>query len=145
MSRHEGSATKVWTSRSEAETEAVGAELAELLPEGSVVLLSGDLGAGKTVLVRGLAVALGVDRRQVQSPSYSLIHEYEGLSGRLVHVDLYRLDPEQVPSLGLDDLLYGAGYKAVEWAERLPEIPDGAVRVTVSEEPAGRRIELCRS
>lgn len=145
MSRHEGSATRVWTSRSEAETEAVGAELAELLPEGSVVLLSGDLGAGKTVLVRGLAVALGVDRRQVQSPSYSLIHEYEGLSGRLVHVDLYRLDPEQVPSLGLDDLLYGAGYKAVEWAERLPEIPDGAVRVTVSEEPAGRRIELCRS
>lgn len=136
---------KVWTSHSEADTEAVGAELARLLPEGTTLLLSGDLGAGKTVLVRGLAAALGVDRRQVQSPSYSLIHEYEGTAGRLVHVDLYRLEPEDVPSLGLDELLYGAGYKAVEWAERLPQEPPDAARVTLSTGPDGRRIELHHS
>ena len=132
----------VWTSRSERETEAIGAELASRLPDGTVLLLSGDLGAGKTVLVRGLACALGVDRRQVQSPSYGLIHEYQGGTVPVVHVDLYRLEPEDVPSLGLDELLAGPGLKAVEWAERLPETPPRAVRVTLAAEGESRRIEL---
>lgn len=139
---------KSWRTESEAQTEAAGAELAEILaplPEPRILLLEGDLGAGKTVLVRGLALALGIDRRQVQSPSYSLIHEYHGERNSLVHVDLYRLEPEDVPSLGLDELMETPGWKAVEWAERLPDGPPiGAVRIKIenSSDGASRSIQL---
>lgn len=126
---------ELWTSDSEAETEAVGEELAKRLePDDGTLLLRADLGTGKTVLVRGMARRLGVDRRQVQSPTYNLVHEYEGEHGRLVHVDLYRLDEGDAAALeglGLDELLAGPGVKAVEWAERLPWTP-----------PAARRVEL---
>ena len=110
-------------SRSEADTERIGEELAAAAGD-AVVLLEGDLGTGKTVLVRGLARAQGVDVREIQSPTYTLIHEHEGTAGRLVHVDLYRLEGEEIGALG-------PGIKAVEWAERLTaagELP-GAVRV----------------
>jgi len=115
-------------SRSEAETERVGEELAAAAAD-AVVLLEGDLGTGKTVLVRGLARALGVDAREIQSPTYTLIHEHEGTAGRLVHVDLYRLEGEEIAALGLDEMLDGPGVKAIEWAERLPGGVPGAVRV----------------
>ena len=131
---------RTWTTADEAATEAVGAELASLLPADATILLQGDLGVGKTVLVRGLCVALGVDRRQVQSPSYALIHEYQGTEGRVVHVDLYRLEPEEVPSLGLDELLEGPGFKAIEWGERLPEPLADAFRIRIETvDGTGRR------
>lgn len=118
-------------SHSEAETERVGEELAAANGD-AVVLLEGDLGTGKTVLVRGLARAQGVDAREIQSPTYTLIHEHEGTAGRLVHVDLYRLEGEEIGALGLDEMLAGPGVKAIEWAERLTaaagEVP-GAIRV----------------
>lgn len=135
-----------WCTRSEAETEAVGARILGLVAEDDLLLLEGEMGAGKTVLVRGLAKALGVDRREVQSPTYTLIHEYEGTAGRLVHVDLYRLDPDDVPALGLDDLLAGPGTKAVEWPDRLPFDVAGAWRVRLDElEDGSRRIRLERA
>jgi len=110
-----------WRTASEAETEALGKALAaELAPDG-VLLLSGDLGAGKTVLARGIAAGLGIDPREVQSPTFTLIREHAGERGRLVHVDLYRLEPAEAEALGLDELLAGPGVKVVEWAERLPE------------------------
>lgn len=110
-----------WRTASEAETEALGAALAaELAPDG-VLLLSGDLGAGKTVLARGIAAGLGIDPREVQSPTFTLIREHAGERGRLVHVDLYRLEPAEAEALGLDELLAGPGVKVVEWAERLPQ------------------------
>ena len=121
----------VWTSRSEEETEQIGAELAEILKPDGILLLESDLGGGKTVLVRGLAVALGIDRREVQSPTYALIHEHEGSAGRLVHVDLYRLEPEEVDGLGLDELLAGPGVKAVEWPDRLASPPRGALHISI--------------
>jgi tRNA threonylcarbamoyladenosine biosynthesis protein TsaE len=131
---------------SEEETEALGAALAgELAPDG-VLLLSGDLGTGKTVLTRGIAAALGIDPREVQSPTYTLIREHHsagaaGGTGRLIHVDLYRLSPEEAAELGLEELLAGPGVKVVEWAERLQfEVP-GALRLVLRRLPeCGREI-----
>jgi len=117
-----------WITGTAAETERLGAALApELGPDG-VLLLTGELGSGKTVLARGVASALGIDPRQVLSPSFNLIREHRGAAGRtprMVHVDLYRLDPEEAAALGLEEILAGAGVKVVEWAERLQEPPLG--------------------
>jgi tRNA threonylcarbamoyladenosine biosynthesis protein TsaE len=119
------------TTASEAETEALGAELArELAPDG-VLFLSGDLGTGKTVLARGIAAALGIEPREVQSPTYTLIREHQGSGGRLIHVDLYRLSPEEAAELGLEELLAGPGIKVVEWAERFPFAVPGARWLTL--------------
>jgi len=117
-------------STSEAETEAAGEAIAGELGGRGTVLLEGDLGSGKTVLVRGLARALGIEPREVVSPTYTLIHEHEGSGGRLVHVDLYRLEPEEVATLGLDELLDASTLAAIEWAERLPGAPEG-LKVTI--------------
>ncbi len=125
-----------YTTASEAETAALGAELArELAPDG-VLLLSGDLGTGKTVLARGIAAILGIDPREVQSPTYTLIREHQGSGGgRLVHVDLYRLSPEEAAELGLEELLAGPGIKVVEWAERLSFAVPGALWLTLRRLP----------
>lgn len=138
-----GQLRKKWTTTSEEETEAVGAGLvrdfARLHP---VFLLHGELGSGKTVLVRGMGYALGIARRELQSPTYNLIHEHQGRGGRLVHVDLYRLEPDAsaaLAGLGLDELLAGPGVKAVEWAERLAEKPAGAYDLEIRQKPGGRR------
>ncbi len=141
---HDAQIVKTWTTSDESGTEEVGAELAGLLPSGTTILLAGDLGAGKTVLVRGLGIALGIDRREVQSPSYALIHEHHGTRDSLVHVDLYRLDPEDIPALGLDELLAGPGFKAIEWAERLVEAPPDSVwiRIEAPDDQGQRRIVL---
>ncbi len=109
-----------WVTRTEAETRTLGRALAaELAPDG-ILLLSGDLGSGKTVLARGIGEGLGIDSREVQSPTFTLIREHRGSGGRLVHVDLYRLEPAEAAALGLEELLAGPGVKVVEWAERLP-------------------------
>lgn len=125
----------------EAETRALGRELAaELAPDG-VLLLSGDLGTGKTVLTQGLAEGLGIDAREVQSPTFTLIREHEGPGGRLVHVDLYRLEPAETGALGIEELLAGPGIKVVEWAERLPfEVP-GATWLRLLRSAEGRDIQ----
>lgn len=108
-----------------------------------VFLLRGEMGSGKTVLVQGMASALGIEAESVQSPTYQLIHEHQGAE-RLIHVDLYRLDPGEVESLGLDELLAEPGLVAIEWAERLPfEIP-GAIEVTVARGKTDRREFLIR-
>lgn len=142
-----GMMKKKWTTTSEEETEAVGAGLvrdfAHLDP---VFLLQGELGAGKTVLVRGLGFGLGIARRELQSPTYNLIHEHQGRGGRLVHVDLYRLegagpglDNPALDSLGLDELLSQPGIKAIEWPDRLPVRPPGAYEIEIRRRPGGRR------
>ena len=106
---------------SQSETEAVGRELAARLTAGSVVLLYGELGAGKTALVRGLAEGLGVMPDDVSSPTFTLMQEYRGGRLPLIHVDLYRLDDRrEVDDLGLEELGEGA-VLAIEWAEKLPD------------------------
>lgn len=102
----------------EEDTEALAGGLAGLLRAGDLVLLRGDLGAGKTAFVRGLAAGLGIEPGEVNSPTFVIVQEYPG---RLLlrHVDLYRLEPgREVDELGLDELRDGA-VVAVEWAERL--------------------------
>jgi tRNA threonylcarbamoyladenosine biosynthesis protein TsaE len=119
------------TTRSETETAAVGRTLAERLTAGSVVLLFGDLGAGKTAFARGLAEGLGVSRDEVSSPTFTLVQEYRGGRLTLFHVDLYRLnDPREIDDLGLDEIA-DEGVLAIEWAEKLREIAPGAVEVRI--------------
>jgi tRNA threonylcarbamoyladenosine biosynthesis protein TsaE len=133
---------KRWKTRSAEETQGLGREIGrELAPDG-VLLLSGDLGAGKTVLTRGIGEALGLGSGEVQSPTFTLIREHRGSAGRLVHVDLYRLAPEETAALGLEELLAGPGVKVVEWAERLPYAVPGArvLRLSRIEGGEGREI-----
>jgi tRNA threonylcarbamoyladenosine biosynthesis protein TsaE len=122
--------------RSETETATVGRALAATLVPGDVVLLHGDLGAGKTAFVKGLAEGLGVAPDQVSSPTFTLVQEYRGGRLTLFHVDLYRLDdPREILDLGLDEIA-ADGVLAIEWAEKLNgdrEAPGGrriAVRIT---------------
>jgi tRNA threonylcarbamoyladenosine biosynthesis protein TsaE len=109
----------------------VGRELAKTLAPGAVVLLSGDLGAGKTAFVRGIAEGLGVNPADVTSPTFTLIQEYRSGRVPLYHVDLYRLQPIEVDDLGLDEMTSGGGVTAIEWPDRLPRPFDEAVHVRI--------------
>jgi tRNA threonylcarbamoyladenosine biosynthesis protein TsaE len=117
---------------SEAETAAAGRAFAQTLEAGAVVLLSGDLGAGKTVFVRGMAEGLGIPPTDVSSPTFTLIQEYRGGRLPLYHVDLYRLKSIEVDDLGLDDLALEGGILAIEWPDRLPRGWEGARVVRIS-------------
>jgi tRNA threonylcarbamoyladenosine biosynthesis protein TsaE len=123
--------SRVLITQSEAETVDAGRRLGLVLELGAIVLLSGDLGAGKTAFVRGLATGLGLDPLEVSSPTFTLIHEYRG--GRLLlhHVDLYRLEPREVDDLGLDDLTLEGGITAIEWPDRLPRPLAGSITVRI--------------
>jgi tRNA threonylcarbamoyladenosine biosynthesis protein TsaE len=118
------------TTRTEEETVAAGRELGRRAGPGTVVLLIGELGAGKTAFVRGLAEGLSVDPSEVSSPTFTLIQEYAGRLP-LYHVDLYRIERgREVAELALDELT-AAGVVAIEWAERLGESPPGAVVIKI--------------
>ena len=118
---------------SEDETAAAGERLGAALRPGDVVLLFGDLGAGKTAFVRGMARALGASADDVSSPTFTIVQQYTGAGATLYHVDLYRLNPDEVDDLGLDDLVSGDGVVAIEWAERWSGRPDDVVEVRLAE------------
>lgn len=119
-------------SRSEVETMAAGERLAADLEPGDVLLLYGDLGAGKTAFVRGLARGLGAPPDEVSSPTFTIVQEYRGGRLTLAHVDLYRLAPAEIEDLGLDELIAGGGVTAIEWADRWPNRPQDAVAVRLA-------------
>lgn len=131
-------------SRSEAETTASGERLAASLRPGDVLLLYGQLGAGKTAFVRGLARGLGAPAEDVSSPTFTLIQEYAGFRATLYHVDLYRVEPHEVEDLGLEELVSGDGIVAIEWAEHWRDRPDaGAYQITFEDLGGdGRRISI---
>jgi tRNA threonylcarbamoyladenosine biosynthesis protein TsaE len=111
-------------------TEQLGQKIAALLQAGDVLALYGELGAGKTCLVRGLAKGLGVDERLVASPSFSLINEYPGPLP-VVHIDCYRLHlEEELDELGLEEYFDGPGVTVIEWAERISDLPDDRLEIT---------------
>ena len=123
---------EIVTTNSERETFALGENVAATLEPGTFVLLQGDLGAGKTAFVRGMAAGLGGSPDDVSSPTFVIIQHYKGRTP-LVHVDLYRLDSAAaVDDLGLEELASGA-VVAIEWAERLPRPIDGSVTVRIAD------------
>ena len=112
-------------SHSESETQALGQKLSAMLREPNVVVLTGDLGAGKTVFVKGLAEGLGVKNEKVLSPTFSFVHEYHGNS-KLYHFDLYRMSNlSELREIGWEDYLERDGLVVIEWGEKaeslLPE------------------------
>ena len=124
------------------ETEALGARLAGALEPGAVVAFTGDLGAGKTAFVRGLARGLGIPDR-VTSPTFTIVNEYEGGRLPLFHFDLYRLgSADELFDIGWEDYLAQGGVCAVEWSERMEELLEpGTIRVDLRRgEDESRRV-----
>jgi tRNA threonylcarbamoyladenosine biosynthesis protein TsaE len=117
--------------QSEDETAAVARALAARLKAGDVILLSGNLGAGKTAFVRGLASGLGIDPEDVSSPTFTLVHEYGGGRLTLYHADLYRLEKVAAEELGLEEMGVADGVLAIEWPDRLAHALPGARTVQI--------------
>lgn len=112
----------VFHSRSPSQTIRIGKQLGRLLQRGDVVALAGDLGTGKTQLIKGLAQGIGVKKSAyVSSPSFTLINEYPGRI-TLYHMDLYRMEEAEAKELGLEEYFQGEGVSAVEWADRIPSL-----------------------
>jgi tRNA threonylcarbamoyladenosine biosynthesis protein TsaE len=132
----------IFETGTEQATILLGERLARFLKPGTVVAFYGDLGAGKTTMIKGFARGLGV-QETVKSPSFVIITEY---SGRLpvYHIDLYRLEsPEQFIEIGLESYLQGEGVCLIEWAERAENLlPPATIRIRLSITSGGRRIEI---
>ena len=126
----------VVVTQSEAETRALGEKLGREAKAGDIFLLEGDLGVGKTVLAKGVAVGLGISE-PITSPTFTIVHEYEGRLP-LYHFDVYRIgDPDEMLDIGFDEYLFGAGVCLIEWPSRVEElIPETAVKVTIEKDPA---------
>jgi tRNA threonylcarbamoyladenosine biosynthesis protein TsaE len=126
------------------ETIEFGRQLASQLRSGDIVALVGELGAGKTCLVKGIALGLGITQ-EVTSPTFTLIHEYRGGRLPLYHVDLYRLgSAEQAIAIGIEDYLPAAGVTVIEWAERIARLLPAhtrRIRLEIISE-SSRRIEF---
>lgn len=133
---------KISTSSAE-ETHCAGKELGSQLKAGHILALEGDLGAGKTTFIRGIAEGIGggIDPRSVSSPTFIFLHTYEGALP-LYHFDLYRLpSPEEFVRAGFDEYLYGKGVCCIEWAEKIrPLLPPSAWIVTFSYLGANERM-----
>lgn len=129
------------------ETRQLGAQLAGQLPRRGVVLLIGDLGAGKTTLAKGIIEGLGVaSADEVTSPTYTIIHEY-GEPVCVYHVDLYRLDTEEeVVALGFEELLERDALILIEWGERFPKLlPERRIEITLRPDGEDRRLVVVSS
>ena len=116
--------TRETTTYSPEETTAFGRTLVDLLTPPKIVLLRGDLGGGKTTLVKGIAAAFkAAEEEDVTSPTFTLIHEYRGPQATLYHIDLYRIDtPRELETLGLDDLRAKESILLIEWGEKFPRL-----------------------
>ena len=139
--------TREITTHSAEETIAFGRTLVELLAPPKLVLLRGDLGAGKTTLVKGIAAGFeAAEEEDVTSPTFTLVHEYRGPQANLYHIDLYRVDTvRELETLGLDDLRADAnGILLIEWGEKFPRfVRERDVEISLEREgESGRRIRI---
>lgn len=127
-----------------AATEALGKLLGRHAADGDVFCLTGDLGAGKTLLSRGVAEALGVSSEDVTSPTFAIMNVYQGTELEVRHFDLYRLNrPEELENIGFDEYAGGDGVTLIEWAELFSEqLPEEYLQITLRLDGAGRRAVL---
>jgi tRNA threonylcarbamoyladenosine biosynthesis protein TsaE len=132
--------------RSADETFELGRRIGEQLNDRAVILLKGDLGAGKTVFAKGVAAGLGIDAADVTSPSFTLINVHDGRL-RLYHIDLYRLESSSRVDLGLEEILEDErGVVMFEWAERLKFAPESSIEVEISYlSDSERKISVAKS
>jgi tRNA threonylcarbamoyladenosine biosynthesis protein TsaE len=133
-----------YIAKDESATAALGAALAELLPDGAVVALLGELGAGKTRLVQAVAEALGIERRDVTSPTFVLVQQHRG-QRTLNHIDAYRLrDEDEFREAGADECFDGEGLTLIEWADRVPDcLPPERLEVRIEcVSETARRFEI---
>ena len=122
---------------------AVASELAGTLNAGDIILLTGNLGAGKTAFVRGLAAGLGIDPGEVSSPTFTIVHEYRGGRLTLYHADLYRLDRTATEEIGLEEMGVRDGVLAIEWPDRLTHALPNARAVSLEiVDDATRRVVI---
>ncbi len=126
---------KIYETKSEEETRALGQRLGEKASKGDVYTLNGDLGVGKTVFTQGFAVGLGI-RESVNSPTFTIVQEYEEGRMPFYHFDVYRIgDVEEMEEIGYEDYFYGQGVCLIEWAELIQEIlPCGYVKITIEKD-----------
>lgn len=122
---------------------ALGRQIASTLLPGAIVCITGELGAGKTVLCRGIADGLGVDPAEVRSPTFSIVHEYQGRT-EVLHFDCYRLDrAEEALQIGWDDYLAREAVTLIEWPERIGELlPVGCLEITMETISDGRKVTV---
>ncbi len=136
--------TKELITNSQQETVNLGERLAKLLSPGAIVCLIGDLGSGKTSLVKGMAKGLKVSVEKVHSPTFVLMNIYEGKLS-LYHFDLYRLeDIKEIEAIGYEEFLYGKGIAVIEWADRLATLmPSEYLRIELKHQDENtRQIEI---
>jgi tRNA threonylcarbamoyladenosine biosynthesis protein TsaE len=141
--------TREITTHSAEETIAFGRTLTELLAPPKLVLLRGDLGAGKTTLVKGIAAGFeAAEEEDVTSPTFTLVHEYRGPRANLYHIDLYRVDtPRELETLGLDDLRADpSSVLLIEWGEKFPRfVRERDIEISLERAgESGRRIRISR-
>ena len=129
------------TSESVEETYALGARLAKTLDAGAVLALYGDLGTGKTHLVKGIAKGLGLDPATVRSPTFTILHTYDEGRRPLHHFDAYRVQtPDEFVELGFEEYVHGDGITCIEWADRVEDLlPPHTLHLTLSHVDAQRR------
>ena len=126
------------------ETENLGRLLGSLAQDGDVFCFTGDLGAGKTLMSRGIATALGVAEEEITSPTFAIMNVYAGRELEVRHFDLYRLNrPEELEDIGFAEYAGGEGVTLIEWAELFAEeLPEEYLQITLLVEGAGRRAIL---
>ena len=126
------------------ETENLGRLLGSLAQDGDVFCFTGDLGAGKTLMSRGIATALGVAEEEITSPTFAIMNVYAGRELEVRHFDLYRLNrPEELEDIGFGEYAGGEGVTLIEWAELFAEeLPEEYLQITLLVEGAGRRAIL---
>lgn len=135
------------TTTSEEETQSLGTSLADVLVPGRVVGLYGDLGSGKTQLVKGIANGLGISPSTVRSPTFTILHTYEDGRYPLYHFDAYRIQtPDEFVELGFEEYVHGDGVTCIEWANRVDDLlPPDTLRLSLSHEGPHRRRITARS
>lgn len=139
----------VFQTKNDEETVELGRRFARMLPRRAVVLLIGNLGAGKTTLAKGIVSGLGAAQpEEVSSPTFTLIHEYGSEADRnaIYHIDLYRLDrAADVATLGLDEIFDREAIVLLEWGERFPELlPENHIRIHLDPDPGDPQIRTIR-